>query len=378
MNILYITAYPLEYNTSGNVRNKSIIKGLMDNGHSVSTMSPYPTDITLFNGRLLDVAFKKRYWLGSKDPVVSIPSSNKLIGWLKGKLYKLNNALSVYDRRSSYVKYVRQVEDDEIFDVVVSSSDPKSAHLFAEEYVRLHERKGIRWIQYWGDPFTGDISNNHSLSEGRISKEEKRLISLADKVVYVSPLTAEAMKTAYPEDKDKIKFLPIPYIENAIKEKNEKNNLVAYLGDYNSHNRNILPFVESVKQMNIDAAIVGGSDVKIEGTEKLLVKGRMMGDELKEITNKVGVYVCLCNLHGTQIPGKIYHYANTPYPILIILDGENKEILRDYFNTFDRYYLCDNNSLSIQETLRTIFAQKKTYSAPVKLAPKTIAMEFIK
>lgn len=378
MNILYITAYPLEYNTSGNVRNMSIIKGLVNNGHQVSTMSPYPTDTSLFSGKLIVFPFKQRYWLGSKEPAVNIQPTNGLLMWVKCKLYKLNNAISVYDRRSSYTKYVKDLNIDQQFDIIISSSDPKSAHLFAEEYLKRDNNKGIRWIQYWGDPFTGDISNKHSFSEGKIRKEEKRLLGIADKVIYVSPLTAEAMKVSYPEHSSKIAFLPIPYIESAKEEKRDTNKLVAYLGDYNSHNRNILPFVEAVNRLGIETAIVGGSDLKIDGNDHLTVKGRMTGDELKRITSQVGVYICICNLYGTQIPGKIYHYANSPYPILIILDGENKELLRDYFASFDRFYLCDNTVDSIVECLQIIRQENKSFVAPEKLSPSYLANEFVK
>ena len=53
MEILFITSYPLEYNTSANIRNISVLNGLIKNGHRVYTLSPYPTNLAFYSGRLL-------------------------------------------------------------------------------------------------------------------------------------------------------------------------------------------------------------------------------------------------------------------------------------------------------------------------------------
>ena len=39
MRILYITSYPLEYSSSANMRNIALIKGLIENGNEVHTLS---------------------------------------------------------------------------------------------------------------------------------------------------------------------------------------------------------------------------------------------------------------------------------------------------------------------------------------------------
>ena len=95
MNILFVTSYPLEYNSSANIRNWGLIEGLLANGHMISTLSPYPTDRELFNGKLLSDYFEKRYWVGSMtqnqgDPRDVLPP-NKTKARIKSIAFKLFN-----------------------------------------------------------------------------------------------------------------------------------------------------------------------------------------------------------------------------------------------------------------------------------------------
>ena len=62
MNILFVTTYPLEYNTSANIRNIALIEGLLKLGHVVSTYSLYPEDARFFN-KILSIGIKSRYWI---------------------------------------------------------------------------------------------------------------------------------------------------------------------------------------------------------------------------------------------------------------------------------------------------------------------------
>lgn len=379
MKILYVTSYPLEYNTSANIRNLGLIQGFLENGHIVSTFSAYPVDKSLYSGELLDMPFAKRYWVGPRKAVSVNTADHKLLGKLKGLVYKTINNLMVYDRRYSLVEEITKVTIEEKYDIVVSSSDPKSAHAFAEKIIKTYPDKVGKWIQYWGDPFTNDISNNHRFSLNRIKREEYRLLSIADKVVYVSPFTRQDMVDKYPEFKEKIDFYPIPFMK---KERNNKQSdvekgLIGYLGDYSSKNRNILPFVEAVKKLNVKAVIAGSSDLVLESTNALTVKGRLHGKEIDKLAERVGVYVCVCNLYGTQIPGKVYHYVDTGKPILIILDGDKKQELRKYFESFSRFYLCENEVNEICGAINNILLEYHDFATPDILQAKFISQKFL-
>ena len=79
-------------------------------------------------------------------------------------------------------------------------------------------------------------------------------------------------------------------------------------------------------------------------------------DVLEQIQNKTSILVHLCNLKGGQIPGKIYHYSATNKPILFILDGTEyeKNIIKDYFSKYNRYYFCNNNITEIKHAIHQI------------------------
>ena len=383
MNILFVTSYPLEYNSSANIRNWGLIEGLLANGHKISTLSPYPTDRELFNGNLLSDYFEKRYWVGSitdkQDDSHDVLPPNKIKARIKSLAFKLFNYLSVYDRRSLLVSKINVTAIDKKFDVVISSSDPKSAHLFALKIIRKVPSITKTWIQYWGDPFSNDISFKRLFGNYFVNKEEKRLISLADKVIYVSPFTANAIKGKYPQYERKIHFLPIPYrsSDSVDNDASYELGLIGYFGDYNSTNRNIMPLYKSIRDIGYKANIIGNSDITLEPTEFIKIGNRIPSEQLMSVTKNTHVFVCVCNLHGTQIPGKVYHYVNSGKPIVIVLDGENKAELVKYFESFKRFYLCDNTVESISSCLKKVVQENKTFGIPDALNPAKIAEAFV-
>ena len=385
MNILFITAYPLEYNTSANVRNLGLIEGFLANGHKISTYSPYPTDRTLHSGMLQDIPFEQRYWIGGKRDVVlaSSKTTSKLTGLKKIKKYafELYNYFMIYDRRSLLLNKVTVKDFDKTFDVIVTSSDPKSAHLFAEKLFKQNPKIAKKWIQYWGD-FAGDISYRRFLGSYRIKHEEIRLLAMATKVVYVSPFTCDDIKSRYTKVCDKVCFLPIPYRLSMTSlsrfEFGDSNVVFGYMGDYHSNNRNILPLYNALCSCGVKSYIVGNSNLSLPEVPSITVAPRLTGEEFKKMTESVNVITCVCNLKGTQIPGKIYHYVNTGKPIMIVVDGDRSEQLKEYFKSFDRFYICDNNEGSISNCINRILTEKKSFEVPLNLNPKEIAKEFLR
>lgn len=380
MEILYVTSYPLEYNTSANVRNISIIKGFIRNGHKVYTLSPYPTDRAFYSGKLIDIPIQKRFWIG---PQGDISATNKKVtrpNRLKKIIYKWYNTFAVYDRCSRFKKYVDADVVNMTFDVIVSSSDPKSAHLLAEKLIKIKPDICSRWIQYWGDPFIGDITGNTALKYYLTKKEERRIIAKSDKAIYVSPFTAEEVISRYPEVKNKVYFYPIPYIEQSETLSNETlEPMLSYMGNYTLSTRDIRPFVQAVSELKVKTVIIGDSDLRLKANESLSVRERVPSDELNSITDATTIFVCVCNTHGSQIPGKIYHYAGTNKAILIILDGEKASEMKQYFESFNRFYLCRNNVLDIKEAITTILQDNKTFNIPPDmLRPEVISEKFLK
>lgn len=384
MKILYITATPLEYNSSANIRNIAIIKGLKKLGNEVSTLSSEFMDNSIYINSINDiVSFKNRYWLklGSVQSNITngIKDKNGIKIKLKSQIYRLYTKFSIYDPKKTLINKVRRDLIKEKFDLIISSSDPKSSHLIAEKLITLNPNITKKWIQYWGDPFVNDINKNSLLPTSVIKKEEKRLIGLCDKIIYVSPFTLEEQKKNYPEYRDKMKFVPIPYIKEKIYEKipNLKTTL-GYFGDYKSKDRNIEPLYNAIaKNKYYYLNICGNSDVKLEKKENISIRSRQKMNVIEELEKNSDILVCICNKKGTQIPGKIYHYAATNKPILIILDGNRKKELRKYFESFNRYKLCENTEEDIIKAIKDIINERVEYKPLSLLSPEKIAKEFI-
>ena len=107
-----------------------------------------------------------------------------------------------------------------------------------------------------------------------------------------------------------------------------------------------------------------------------LVLGRYLvpHKDAAQIENDSDVLVCVCNITGTMIPGKITYKASTKKHILVALEEENYEAMKEYFETYDRYILCRNTVESITEKLLELKLIKNTdYRTPEQLLPINIA-----
>lgn len=384
MKILFVTATPLEYSSSANMRNIALIKGLISNDHQVYTLSYYPEqDSAYYNLKLIEgINFKKRYFIPLSKLHTSFTTKNEGKKSIKRKVkslvYKIYTAFKIYDSRKDIVKRIGNIELDEKFDLLISSSDPKSSHLLAKKILEKSPDLAKRWIQYWGDPFLMDINCKSKMPKTIIKETEKRLLKSCDKVIYVSPFTLKEQKKIYSELSYKLFFLPIPY----MKEKNyiaTKNKIVeiGYFGDYYSNDRNILPLYNAIKNLKMNLTICGNSNIELEKTNNVEIYSRQPIERVEKIEKITDILICICNRRGTQIPGKIYHYAATNKPILIILDGDKKEELRIYFESFNRYKLCENTEEDIMKAVKDIINEKVEYKPLTLLSSEKIAKKFI-
>ena len=384
MKILYITSTPLEYNSSANMRNVAIIKGLQQLGNEVSSLSSEAVNSSIYSDDISEIInVKSRYWLKlgaiQNNITNNINQKNNFKKIIKNRIYKIYTKFSIYDPKKTLVSKVSKDFIKEKFDLIISSSDPKSSHLIAERLIELNPNITKKWIQYWGDPFVGDINKNSIIPSNVIKREEKRLIGLCDEVVYVSPFTLEQQQKNYPEYKDKMKFVPIPYIEEKIFRKVSNSKItLGYFGDYKSSDRNIKPLYDAIiKNNDCYLNICGNSDIKLEVKENVFIRPRQKMNVVEELEKNSDILVCICNKKGTQIPGKIYHYAATNKPILIILDGNRKKELREYFESFNRYKLCENTEEDIIKAIKDIINERVEYKPLSLLSPEKIAKEFI-
>ena len=134
-----------------------------------------------------------------------------------------------------------------------------------------------------------------------------------------------------------------------------------------------MPLYDAVEELdNVQLTIAGISSLKLESTNHITVLPRIPQTQCHQLEAEADVSVTVCNLRGTQIPGKVYYAAATQKHMLVILDGDEKDKLRAYIESFNRYIVCDNNVESIKEALKTIqSAQERVeYQVPKIFLPE--------
>ena len=385
MKILYVVSRPLEINTSASIRNRATIEGLVELGHSVNiiTTKPDPKHINYdssINSPNIETTYLK---LGGVQTVAKVGRRFRFLKPLKKLGYKLLVKADIYDNLKGIANYADKLGiKDGDYDLIISSSDPKSSHLFVNN---MFERKIISktpWIQIWGDPFLSDITRKNKSLNKKIKKEEDRLLNYAKKVIYVSQLTLEEQKNIYPAHAEKMEYVPVPYIKEEIYPKvdlDKETLTFLYCGDYHSNVRNIKPLYDAVEKTGHKLIICGNSDVKLENTENISVYPRVSSEKIKEFEKESDVLVHLSNLIGTQIPGKIYHYSGTNKPILFILDGDREKI-RNMFAKYNRYIFSENSVSHLEKVLLNISDEKykDTLFCVKDFSPRGIAEKIIK
>lgn len=393
MNILYVVGSCLQKNTSANMSHNSYIQGLIECGHNVDIIMAKDSFGT-FDKSFPKFEKAKYYefdhtpkidYLRDKIKNVLNPEKVQKIDCknsIKDNNYEKNKEISLFmlakkiynsifirdnlyalDRK--WLKSASHFKSDINYDYIISNSSPASGHKLVSKIRKKIKYKA--WIQIWEDPWYYDIYGN---KDNKIYNEEKELLSLADKIFYVSPLTLEYQKKLFKDYSYKMDVVPLPYfkIENKIKTTEIS---YGYFGDYYKKTRNLRPFYQALVETKSRGYIYGNSDEGFQSNELIKISERVTVDELSLVQDNTSVLVCLCNLKGGQIPGKIYHYSATKKPIIFILDGtdEEKSIIRSYFGKFDRYYFCDNNIEDIKSLIMNINKHKLEME-------KEIIMEF--
>lgn len=376
MQVLVLKLSPLLGVTSSMMRTIGLVKGLDDLGYQIDFLTTpashqqiaYRKSIVEFsaNVRLLETKPNALY-----SSLVSSQKSRakRLLISIVRKVYYF---FSIYDHSLQISRNINPELLRTHYDLVISVSDPKTSHLA----VLNLKKKGVlfdKWISYWGDPMTLDITNKSKMPRFVYKYQERRMIAASDNVVYTNPFTVRAQQQLFPEFAEKMIYSPSP-ISSEMKCQNMSDDkfVVSYIGAYHSRVRNILPFYHACAMLGERAQtnIVGDSDLSLQQTKTISILPRA---EVKEIECATDLFVCILNNSGTQIPGKVYHYAASNRPILVILDGENKHIIREYLNSFNRYIFCDNVAEQIADAIRGIMNDNRIWSPCEQMLPINVA-----
>lgn len=376
MKVLVIVGDCLTVNSSANLCHLAYISGLVDCGYQVTIVSADSDNYSHDRSMTIPSGTKNYFYDGitlyeklSKKKSDNIPGlsieresdikndtvsiRSKVINAIKSGIISLYGPHGVY---SKIVKTAQKFRSDEEYDYVLSISTPPSGHLLAHNLLKARHIKAKHWIQIWEDPWFGDAYGFNGKKS--IFQEEKRLLSFAEKVCYVSPLTMKNRQRLFPESADKMYWQPLPYYY-----KNDTDNSVdydtnryGYFGDYGPSSRDLSPFYKAAVECEIPVSICGNPNNLFSSTKTVEIYPRLPLNELRPIEDKTNVLVFLCNRKGGQIPGKIYQYSATYKTILFILDGtdEEKQVLNEYFQKFNRYVFCENTVEDITRAIKDI------------------------
>lgn len=387
MKILFVVLSPIEGNTSGILSNIGLINGLLELGHSVEILTTklygnnvYNKNIMFANNnyKISRLETNDLYKAVVNNRISDKTVKTRFLSILRKIYYKfkiLDNALPI----------AKKVKKDNVermyYDLIISASDPKSSHIVVD---RL-KKQGIhyyKWVQYWGDPLTCDITRKNVWPKYIVKKIEARLIKNSDKICYVSPFTCEEQKNEFKKLAYKMFFLPLPYEREKKNSKtiyNKEKVCLGYFGDYNSNIRNIIPLYNACKKdKRWCLTIAGGSDLKLKKTKNITILPRIPKEDIEGLEDQCDIIVCILNIKGTQIPGKIYYAAATSKTILVIVDGNKKNDIKNYLEKFDRFEICNNNEVEIAEAIIRIVNEKRDYRSAECFAPSTIAKELLK
>ena len=374
MNILVINGDCVLTNTSANLCHLAYIRGLVAAGHKVtlicadskghkvdpSMIIPDSVKVITFECMTIyeKLALMKRS--GYSRSEIGEQRANTGRKTIKSKL--INAAKSMvryyYGPHSIYGKFAKVAQkyrSNKEYDVVLSLATPASSHLLTYYLIKKKHINTKKWIQIWEDPwYLGiDVSSNK-----QIRKAEEKLLRVAEKVCYVSPITLMYQQREFSDYAYKMYWKPLPhYYQSEIIASNVNNkNVYGYFGEYSPNSRNLKPFYEAAIEEKIEVNICGNPYGLLKETELIHIYRRMSLGKLKPLEDNTSVLIFLCNIRGGQIPGKIYQYSATYKTILFILDGTNEEkkAIREYFEKYKRYVFCDNNVDSIRRAIRLI------------------------
>ena len=363
MNILLVTLYSLERNTSVAISNVNITKGLLALGHKVTWVMP--------NWERCETEFDS-----SQVRIVRVSGNdqNRNVGFLRRKW---RSHFGILDITRPYLRKWKKVQiPEEYFDVVISTSDPKTSHIFTSKLLKTI--KYGRWIQHWGDPLLDDITRNLWWPRWFVKFYEWNIIRKADKVVYVTPFTCGAQQLAYPREACKISFAPLPADMYTTTTNLDKECLkVAYLGDYPPSIRDLRPLYDACANLDFTCLTIAGHGPKFEDRPNIKVLPRIPQNQALEIENNADVIFSACNLRGTQIPGKIFYKASSDKHILVAVEQEYRDEMVRYFESYKRYVVCENTAESIEEALKSLRNRPHEYTTPERLLPENVVKEIL-
>lgn len=292
-------------------------------------------------------------------------------------LRKIKNAIVIPDMYYSWAKKAGkagvELVNKEGFDVIFSMHEPPSSHLCA--YYIKKQFKHIPWITYWSDPWLKDSTREKSFFLKQMIEKsmEKKVVSFADKFIFVTEANRDDYISTYniPRDKSFIvtrgydeKLYDRLYTEAVPSLINKDKINIVYAGEIFSKLRNIRPFIKALKIMKEEESEIYSKlnilffgnidDIKgkeeLESLEEVTVSTRIPFDEALKYMLNSEVLLLFGNKNSKQIPAKIYDYFGAKGKIFVIY-GDEKDPIKKIVNSHKRCITTLNQEEEIREKL---------------------------
>lgn len=384
--ILYITTSYLLKNSSASIRNNSLVKGLIELGYNVEVYT-----VEWPRGFLSSYLQKENIGNIHCDKLPNIEMVNSVTsrikhsnGFITAVKRILKQILFFPDECYQWVRLF-DYNISTNYEYVITSSDLKSSHFVGMTIKRKFPN--VKWIQVWGDPWSSDV-NTITLMKYITSYYEKKILSLGDKIVYVSSVTKEEMAHRYCNLQSKMYYIPRGYyIEDNVKPQENKSDIlhIAYTGLISS-GRNIFHLLNVLEKKSLKSKIVLDLYGKLSenNSEQLRkyscvnVYGSIDLGQLQDVYNSSSMMLYLSNRKGaTQIPGKLYDYMGTTKPVLCLVEDEN-DAISVFLKKFDRCLVLKNDLVTIENSIDLILDfSKRRFPINKDFAPQSIARSFI-
>lgn len=388
MRIIFITFSDIRVCSSSNIRNVSLIQGLLDLGHTIDIVSYRSSNSAVLADKSFESIISRCKVIEIKAALLTEKVSSSLLSsnkeTVKRTIYnKLRKWYYSLESVDSFRKMACSIDISGMglgeYDLMISSSNPYSVHILAERIRDTYFGGKIRWIQYWGDALYLDTLTRKPVLPFRVKNAEKRLIAKCDKVVYTNQVVLDLQKDLFPEYAGKMSFIETPYAFSIDFEKETKYD-IGYFGSYSSSVRNILPLYSALKELPVKSIIVGNGDQQIESTDKIDILPRASVNEIADYEAQTRILVCVCNKLSEKgetglIPGKAYHYGATSKEVLVV--GASPDV-RKFLERYNRYIFVDNEVEEIKQVLKkTINNDKQIYNPLLETQPGVAAGKFL-
>lgn len=242
-----------------------------------------------------------------------------------GKVYSMFN----------FTKRLKQLNAEEPFDLVLTSSPPPSIHL-AGAYAR--KQLGIPWVADYRDVwYPGGFDIYPTALHVELSKKMKaRFVRTADATVAVTKSHQDSLSEAFSEHKDRIALIPNGFEESLFTSAGNivdasVSRTIGYAGTLNE-----LTYIPELFEILCEICSERGFKIEVRGhvydiaikhlrtidpeSEVILIRNYISHREVIEFRNRCAlnlVTLAPSNSLSATVPGKLYEALRSPRPLIV-------------------------------------------------------------